>query len=177
MLVRCSKGRDFVTFREDEESPGANNPDMEYLRLIACVGVCLVLSACGNADNPPPAPVPGIEPPAEWGAPMQDYIENREGGENASVASVLEAQVQRYRNLTPTAVVEETTGSTATIVLDLSDMRRGKEALAGVAPDPALLAAPADYIRILIEVRTNGPVFVVRTREFDITEPAPARGG
>lgn len=150
---------------------------MHYLRLIACLSVCLVLSACGNAGSASPAPVPGIEPPAEWGAPMQDYIENREGGENATVKTVLDAQVQQYIDWTPTAVVKERTDSTAMIVLDLSDMRRGKEAVAAVTPDPALLAAPADYIRILIDVRTNGPVFVVRTREFDIAEPAPARGG
>ncbi len=155
----------------------ANNLAMRQMTLIASVAVCLALSACGNSNTPVPAAVPGIEPPAAWGAPIRDFIENREGGVGVTVARVLEAELQRYRDWTPTVGVEAQTETSATFILDVSDMRRGKEVAAGVAPDPTLLAAPPDRIRILLEVRPNGPVFVVRTREFDVPDVAPSRGG
>lgn len=155
----------------------ANNLSMRQVILIACVTACLALSACGNSNTPVSAALPGIEPPAAWGAPLRDFIENREGEDGTTIARVLEAELKRYQDWTPTVGVESQTETSATFTLDLSDMRRGKEVAAGVTPDPALVAAPPDRIRILLEVRPNGPVFVVRTREFDVPDVAPSPGG
>lgn len=135
-----------------------------------------MLTACGKTDANKPAALPGIDPPAEWGPVLQDYIENREGGEGATVKTVLDAQVERYRGWTTTVKIETQTETSVTLTLDVSDLRRGKEAVAGVTPDPALLVAPSDYIRVLLEARPNGPVFVIRTREFDIKDASPATG-
>ncbi|MFN5946215.1 MAG: hypothetical protein ACK5ZG_16185 [Phycisphaerae bacterium] len=150
---------------------------MRQVSMIACLAACAMMTACRKSDASKPAALPGIEAPADWGPVVQDYIENREGGEGATVKTVLDAQIERYREWTPTVEIEAKTDTSVTLVLDLSDLRRGKEAAAGVTPDPSLLAAPADRIRMLLEVRPNGPVFVVRTREFDINDTPPATGG
>lgn len=154
---------------------------MHILLVSVVVATCSALVGCGKGDDFKPAVVQGMEVPAEWGTARRDFAENREGGDGVTVKSVLDAEIARYKGWTPGVQVESTTDSSAVLVLDATDLRRGKETAAGLPADPQIAAMPPDRMRVLVEVRTNGPVFVVRTREFGIAdEPArekPVTGG
>jgi hypothetical protein len=121
--------------------------------------------------------MPGMDVPASWGEAKRDFIENREGAPDATIKSILDAEVTRYKGFTPSVELESIAETTAILLLDATDLRRGKEAAAGLTPDAQLAAMPPDKLRILLEVRRNGPVFIVRTREFDIADEQPATGG
>jgi len=151
---------------------------MQCLRHIALLAITsLAFAGCNKSSDVAPAAMPGMDVPASWGEAKRDFIENREGAPDAAIKSILDAEVTRYKGFTPSVELESIAETTAILLLDATDLRRGKEAAAGLTPDAQLAAMPPDKLRILLEVRRNGPVFVVRTREFDIADEQPATGG
>jgi hypothetical protein len=149
------------------------------LLALACLASC-------SDNTPAPAQPQGIAVPEAWGPAINDFVSNREG---ASIAAVLDTELAWYRSLSSSLAVEEKLEDRVTFTINRTDMLAGMAKAAGkVAPaatspstspptspdQPTTDATPSsnapDARRYLLEVRKNGPVFVLRTREFDIAD-------